>query len=113
MSFMTVLTDRVNFADDIKCVRQQWMRDLFLYMGLDVEAMDEAPRDVIVQHFIDNDIEVIEHMGIDAVEVRYQGEVIAEWGGPEFTMKEDSKSGELYFEAEIEFWSVMEEEIDS
>lgn len=110
---MTVLTDRVNFAEDVKDVRQQWMRDLFLYMGLDVDGMDKAPRDAVVQYFIENDIEVIEHMGIDAVEIRHKGDVIAEWGGPEFKMREDPVSGELYFEAEIEFWSIMEEEIDS
>jgi len=107
---MTILTDRVNFAKDVKGVRQQWLHDLFLYIGLDTEGMSNAPRDSVVEYFIENNIEVIEHASIDALEVRHDGELIGEWGGPSFVLKEDG-DGSLYFEATVECWSVIEDEI--
>jgi hypothetical protein len=108
---MTILTDRVNFAKDIKDVRQQWLHDLFLYIGLDTEGMQDVPKDLIVEYLVESNIEVIEHVSIDGLEVRHEGEVIGEWGGPSFVLKED-KGGNLYFEATIEYWSVIEDEID-
>jgi len=109
--FITVLTDRVNFARDIKDVQQQWLDDLLFYVGLDTQGMSELPRDLVVEYLVDNDIEIIEYVGLDALEVKFDGEVIGEWGGPTLALKEDKDKG-LYFEAEVEHWSIIEEEID-
>ena len=109
--FTTVLTDRVNFARDIKDVRQQWLDDLLFYIGVDTEELSSLPRDLAVEFLINNDVEVIEYLGLDALEVKYDGEVIGEWAGPILTLKEDEDKV-LYFEANIEHWSVMEEEIE-
>jgi len=108
---MTILTDRVNFAKDVKDVRQQWLHDLFLYIGLDTDGMQGAPRDLVVEYLVESNIEVIEHVSIDGLEVRYEGDVIGEWAGPSFVLKED-RDGRLYFEATVEYWSIMEDEID-
>ena len=107
----TVLTDRVNFAKDIKDVRTQWLNDLLFYIGVDTEELSELPRDIVVEHLVDNDIEVIEYIGIDAIKVKYNGNVIGEWAGPILTLKEDEKEI-LYFEANIENWSIIDEEIE-
>jgi hypothetical protein len=107
----TILTDRVNFANDIKYVREQWLGDLLSYIGVDTEELAELPRDIGIEYLVSNDIEVIEYTGIDAMEVRFEGDVIGEWAGPTFTLKEDSQ-GALYFEAEVEHWSIIEEEIE-
>ena len=109
--FTTVLTDRVNFARDIKDVQQQWLGDLLSYIGVDTEEMSELPKDVIVELLVNNNIEIIEYVGIDALEVRYDGDVIGEWAGPVLTLKSDEDDN-LYFEANIEHWSIIEEEIE-
>jgi len=106
----TVLTDRVNYKSEIDKVKQAWLGDLLHYLGADVPWLDEAPRDLAVEYFIQNDLEIIRHASIDALEVKYQGEVVGEWAGPSCIMKEDD-DGELYFEVEIEHWSIIEEDI--
>ena len=106
----TILTDRTNMTSEVNAIRQIWLRDLLEYLGADVEWLDEAPRDSAVEYFVENDLEIIKHNGIDALEVKYKGEVVGEWGGPMPKMKEDA-SGDLYFEVEIEHWTIMEEDI--
>lgn len=107
----TILTDRVNFAKDIKDVRQQWLDDLLFYIGVDTETLSDLPRDMAVEYLIENDIEIIEYTGIEAIEVKYDGNVIGEWAGPTLTLKED-KEKTLYFEANVEHWSIIEEEME-
>ena len=109
--FTTILTDRTNFAKDIKEIRKQWLGGLLSYLGIDTEELLELPRDLIVEYLLDNNIEIIEYAGLDALEVRYEGDVIGEWAGAELTLKEDDDLS-LYFEANIEHWSIEEEEID-
>jgi hypothetical protein len=107
---LKILTDRVGFQDDVKQVRQEWLRDLFSYIGLDVDGMDELDPPEILEYFLDNEIEVIDHKSIDGLEVKYKGELIGEWGGPDLILKKD-KDGSLFFEVTIECWSISEEEM--
>jgi hypothetical protein len=107
-----VLVDRVNFVKDVNEIRQQWLRDLFLYIGLEADWMLEIPRDQALDYMIDNDVEVIEYKDIHALKIKLDGEVIGEWAGPEFVLKEDESDESLYFEATIEHWSIIEENID-
>lgn len=107
----TILTDRVNFARDVKDVRQQWLGDLLFYIGVDVDELSEMPPDIAVEYLVYNDVEITEYTGIDALEVKHDGETIGEWGGPVLTLKEDDNKN-LYFEANVEHWSILEEEID-
>jgi len=106
-----VLTDRVNFSNDVKEVRQEWLRDLFSYLGLDTDSMDDMSRGEALEYMIDNDIEVTEYKSIEAIEVKVDGELVGEWAGPEYTLRRDS-NGSLFFEAEIEHWSIIEDEIN-
>jgi len=107
----TILTDRVNYQVEIDEIKQAWLGDLLHYLGADIHWLDEAPRDLAVEYFLQNDLEIIKHTSIDALEVKYQGDVVGVGGGPSYTMKEDP-GGELYFEVDIEHWSVIEEDIE-
>ena len=109
--FTTILTDRLNFAKDVKDIRQQWLGDLLHYIGIDTEELLDMPPDIAVEYLVYNDIEITEYKGIDAMEVKLDGQVIGEWGGPVLTMKEDDDKV-LYYEAKVEHWSIIEEEID-
>jgi hypothetical protein len=107
----TILTDRVNYSKDIKDVREQWVGDLLSYIGVDIEGLSGLSRDMAVEYLVNNDVEIIEYPGLDAIEVRYDGDVIGEWAGPTLTLKEDGEKN-LYFEANVEHWSIIEEEIE-
>jgi len=106
-----VLTDRINYKAEIDDLQQDWLGNLLHYLGADTEWLEDADKDLAVEYFIQNDLEIIKHTSIDAIEVRYKGEVVGEWGGPSFTLKQ-GEDGDLYFEAEIEHWSIIEEEIE-
>tara|TARA_Y100001970_G_scaffold73601_1_gene93396 strand:- start:452 stop:793 length:342 start_codon:yes stop_codon:yes gene_type:complete len=107
----TVLTNRTNYQIELDELKQTWLEDLLHYLGADIEWLDSVDRGSAVDYFIQNDLEIIKHKSIDAIEVRHQGELVGEWAGPSFTMKED-EDGELYYEVEIEHWSVIEEDIE-
>lgn len=106
-----ILTDRVNNSVEIEEVKQAWLKDLLEYLGADTAWLDEAPRDLAIEYFVQNDLELIRHTSIDALEVKHQGDIVGEWGGPSFTLKED-KDGGLYFEVEIEHWSIIEDDLE-
>lgn len=106
-----LLTDRVGYSRDVKEVRQEWLRDLFCFIGLDVDAMDEMERDEILDYMLENEVEIIEHKSIEALEVKFNGELIGEWAGPELLLKQD-KDGSLYYEVEIEHWTIEEDQIE-
>lgn len=105
-----ILTDRVNHVRDIEEVRQAWLDDLLSFVGLDLEIIHNSPRDVVVEYFIENKIEIIDYINVRATAVKQDGELIGEWGGPEMQLKEDEK-GNLYFDVKIENWSIIDEQI--
>jgi hypothetical protein len=107
----TVLTDRVNYKAEIDEIKQAWLADLLHYLGADTNWLDNVARDLAVEYFMQNGLEIIKHTSIDALEVKHQGEVVGEWGGPSCKMKEDH-DGVFYFEVEIEHWSIIEEDIE-
>jgi hypothetical protein len=107
----TVLTDRINYKAEIDEIKQAWLANLLHYLGADVNWLDETARDLAVEYFLQNNLEIIKHTSIDALEVKHQGEVVGEWGGPSCELKED-EDGVFYFEVEIEHWSIIEEDIE-
>tara|TARA_B100000131_G_scaffold297792_1_gene316874 strand:- start:5339 stop:5671 length:333 start_codon:yes stop_codon:yes gene_type:complete len=108
--FIKILTDRDKYHSDVLELRNEWLGDLLLYVGIDIHEMSSLPKDAAIEFLIENDIEIIEYLGLKALEVRLEGELIGEWGGPELNLIEED--GTIYFEANIEYWSIMEEEID-
>lgn len=108
--FIKILTDRDKYHSDVLELRNEWLGDLLLYVGIDIHEMSSLPKDAAIEFLIENDIEIIEYLGLKALEVRLEGELIGEWGGPELNLIEEDST--IYFEANIEYWSIMEEEID-
>ena len=108
--FIKIITDRDNYHSDVLELRNEWLGDLLLYLGIDIRELQQMPKDIAVEFLVENNIEIIEFLGLKALEVRLEGDVVGEWGGPELTLLEED--GSIYFEANIEYWSIMEEEID-
>tara|TARA_Y100000287_G_C14233977_1_gene363653 strand:- start:507 stop:848 length:342 start_codon:yes stop_codon:yes gene_type:complete len=105
-----ILVDRTNYKTDIDDIRNAWLEELLLYLGADTDWLSTAPKDLAVEYFLQNNLEIIKHFSIDALEVRHEGELVGEWGGPSLKMIEDPQ-GDLYYEAEIEHWTIMEEDM--
>lgn len=107
----TIYSDRSNRIKDVEELREKWLDDLFIFIGLDIYEIKEQPRDVILDYFIEKEIELIYYVNMQAVKVKYKGELIGEWTGPESKLLQD-KDGSLYFETTIEAWSIAEEQLD-
>ena len=105
-----LLTDRAGYAEDISEARWNWLKDLLIYLGIDVNVLEDVEIPVLVEYLIDEEIEITDYPSIGAMSVSLGGEVVGEWAGPEMTLK--SQNGNLYFEVEIEHWSILDEEID-
>lgn len=105
-----ILTDRVGYEPIIEEVRKNWLIDLLEYIGVDVEYVLEYPQDYIKEYLIENNISIEYYTDIGASKVSYKNEVIGEWLGPSFVLKEED--GDIYYEISLEAWSIMEEEED-
>tara|TARA_A100001011_G_scaffold342872_1_gene376755 strand:- start:3973 stop:4302 length:330 start_codon:yes stop_codon:yes gene_type:complete len=109
MKTTTILVDRVGYEKEITKIRNVWLNDLLIFLGIDEEFLYSADKGEIVDLLFDNSIDVMFYADIGALSVSFNGELVGEWAGPELTMKED-ESGLLYFEANIANWSIIEEE---
>jgi len=105
-----LLTERSGYESDILEARWSWLKDLLIYLGIGVEVLEDAEVPVLVEYLMDEGVEITDYPSIGAMKVSYDGEVVGEWAGPEMTLK--SENGKLYFEVEIEHWSILDEEIE-
>jgi hypothetical protein len=107
----TIYSDRSSLFRDVEELREKWLDDLFIFIGLDIIKVKEQPKDVILDYFIEKEIELIYYVNMQAVKVKHKGELIGEWAGPESKLMED-KGGNLYFKTTIETWSISEEQLE-
>lgn len=109
---ITMLVNRVDFRESINEERDSWVYTLLNYLGVGINIINEYDMPDLVEYLYFNDIEVIDYPSIEAVQVIKDGEVVGEWGGPEFVLKKDKETGDMYYEVSIETWSIMDEDID-
>ena len=106
---ITLMADRFGYQNAIKEVREEWLEDLLLFLGLDIEKKQESDPE-FVKYLLENKVEIIQFPSLGAIRVTHDGDVVGEWAGPEMKLKQDK--GGLYYEITIECWSVKEEDIN-
>lgn len=109
---ITLMADRYGYHNAIKEVQEEWLEELLGFLGLDLEIKHNSSDADFVKYLIDNKVEIIEYPSLGAIRVVYEGDTVGEWAGPELTLKKDEKGG-LYYEVNIECWSVKEEDISN
>ena len=107
-----MLTDRFGYQTAVNEIREEWLEELLAFLGVDIQGIHEVEDPVFVEYLLENKVDIISYPQFGALSVEYEEEVVGEWAGPELTMKEDKETGELYYEVEIECWSIIEEDID-
>jgi hypothetical protein len=108
---ITLMADIYGYQNAIKEVREEWLEELLLFLGLDIEKQQESDPE-FVKYLFESKVEIIEFPALGALRVSYDGEVVGEWAGPEMVLKRDREKGGLYYEITIECWSVKEEDIN-
>jgi len=112
---ITILADRSGYNEAVNDEKVEWMNELLSYFGLDLSEVHRGDRPDLVEYYLDdNNIEIIDYPEMGAVKVLYKQELVGEWlGATEVILKEDAESNGLYYEIHIEYWSIMEDEINS
>lgn len=109
---ITLMADRFGYNSAIKEVREEWLEELLLFLGIDIGKKEELSDAEFVKYLFENEVELVDFPSLGALRVSYEGDIVGEWAGPELTLKKDDKGG-LYYEINIECWSVKEEDIST
>lgn len=110
MQTITILTDRVNYEKDIALVRESWLRELFAFIGFDVVYLDSLSRDAALDFFTKKKLELIYYVDLQALKVKFEGEIIGEWMGPEIELIKEN--GFIFNKVKINYWSIIDKQLD-
>ena len=110
MPTIKLLANRYDYREAVKEQRSLWLFSLLDALELDIEILEEAPDDVITDYLFENQVEILDYPDIGAIKVIEAKEVIGEWAGPDFILKIDKESGQMYYEISLEFWSIFDDE---
>jgi hypothetical protein len=110
MQTVTILTDRVNYEKDITLVRESWLRELFAFIGFDIIYLDTLSKGAVLEFFIKNKLELIYYVDLQALKVKFEGEIIGEWMGPEIELVRED--GTIFNKVTIKYWSIIDQQLD-
>ena len=105
-----LLADRYSHHSSVEEESRYWLFELLELLDLDTEILDEASGDIVLDYLLENQVEIMDYPDIGAIKVILKGEVVGEWAGPSFTLKKDFENGDLYYEIELEHWTIFDEE---
>ncbi len=108
-----MLANRTGYRKDIEEIRDEWTEELLNFLGIEtgVFRSDEYDQGALLEYLIHEKVHIIDYPGIEAQKIYFEGDLVGEWAGPEFTLFED-KDGQLYYKITIETWSIIEEDIE-
>jgi hypothetical protein len=110
MQTLKILTDRVNYENDLQMLRNNWIEEVFAFSGFDIELLNTLPRDKVIEFFMKNKIELIYFADLKALKIKLDGELIGEWDTPIIKLIDDN--GIYYNEISINYWSIIDKQID-
>jgi hypothetical protein len=109
---ITMLADRFGYQSAVREVREEWLEELLIFLGVNVQEIHEMDDSSFFNYLVENKVDLVSYPSIGALHVEYDDDIVGEWAGPELTLKTDKETGELYYEVKIEYWSIVEEDID-
>ena len=108
---LTILVNRYGFRNEIDEELRIWLYDLLTQLEVDVELFDELDPGELGDYLLTSQVDIVSHPSINAAQIFFKGELIGEWAGEELRMVKGDESGELYYEATIEYWSIFDDDI--
>jgi hypothetical protein len=107
-----MLTNRSDYLSAIDEQRSSWVYFILESLELDMEIVFGEDKGDAFDYLVMNNIEVLDYPEIGAVKIELGGDLVGEWGCPDYNLKKDKESGELYYEISIENWSIFDEDED-
>jgi len=109
---LKILADRFNYQEAVNETKEEWLENLLIFLGVDIQEINELDDPTFTNYLYENNIDIVSYSSLGALSVEFKGDLVGEFAGPELTMRKDKDTGELYYEIEIECWSIIEENID-
>jgi hypothetical protein len=108
-----ILADRRGYHKDIKEVRNEWIGDILNFLNIETKIFEESEDNqaLLLEYLAHHKISIIDYPSIEAFQIFFEGELVGEWAGPKYSLKED-ENGKLYYKIDIETWSIIEENIE-
>jgi hypothetical protein len=107
---ITLMTDRFGYQKAIEEQRDEWIENLLLFLGIDIQLLLNKDKSLFVLHLFQNKIEILEDLRNGFVQIKSESEVVGIWDSPKLTLKTDN--GGFYYEIELNYWSILEENIN-
>ena len=106
-----LLTDLAGFDEQIEELRQEWIALVLSSIGIEEDLLEDKSQADLFELFIQSGIEISFYPSFKGTSITLDGDLIGEWGGPEFEVKFDEKNNP-YYKVTIEYWIQEYEEYD-
>ena len=102
------LTDLTGYQQQVEEFRQEWIHECLLSIGLEEDLLAEYSQQDLFDFLIQSGIDINYYPSFGGTEILLDGELVGEWGGPEFEVQFDEYN-KPYYKLTIEYW-IKEEE---
>lgn len=106
---LELLTDLTGYQKEIETLRQEWVRETLLSIGMDEDLLDSLDQAGLFDYLLQNGVDIVYYPKFGGSEIIWNGDIIAEWGGPELELKIDEYN-KYYYKVLVEYWSISNEE---
>lgn len=106
-----LLTDLVGFDEQVEELRQEWIALVLSSIGIEEDLLEGKSQADLFDFFIQSGIEISYYPKFKGCEITIDGDLIGEWGGPEFEVQFDENNNP-YYKITIEYWIQDQEEND-
>ena len=103
-----ILTDLSGYSEQIEELRQDWISDVLTLNGFEEDLLASNSQEDLFDFLIQSGVDINYYPSFGGSEIIIDGELLAEWGGPEFKVEFDSDNNP-YYRITIEYW-IKEEE---
>lgn len=101
-----ILSDQYNTYEIIKEEKNNWVREILLFLGLPENEINENNKDILVK----NNIQIWDDLQYGDIEIIQNDILIGKWYAPVLELKYDEKN-KLYYEIQLDYESIIDNEI--
>ena len=105
-----ILANRSNYIEAIDEEKAAWVNYMLGALDLDIEFIENNDKGAVFDYLVEQNIDIVDYPEIGAVKITFGSDVVGEWGVPDFNLKVDQDTSDVYYEIIIENWSIFDDE---
>ncbi len=102
---ISILSDKNNYIASIRDERNSWIHSVIKNSGISIDEKHFESKINLAKVLDELKVSIIHFSVSDEYKILKEGDLIATWGTPNFILKRDKETNELYYLIEIECWS--------